>query len=551
MSLEEAREHAAHVSMIPEWVRDRVAENMPHYLWIETAYSGRDRWLRCEACGTVWDEHRGRKWPTSLRQGEATGCPRCGETVIPKQMGRGFRHIRDRLKLIWYEKSAADPNAIVAYGAWCERDFEFAAETHPWTLDADVDVRSFAVFVWGQDGHRYRTYRTVWEDDRGILHEGWKFKRVEQLGHLTFGDQTGPGRLYCEPVPAVLLDDTLDDALTGTPFARAWEWDYLLNDRGFDGVEALTLIARYPCIEYMTKLGMTGFLPARLLGELPADAIYWRGRSMAAVFRLDKGRLGELKHAGITLTPTLLTLLRWLDAQGIRLAAPAAQAVAMLLGRYTTCERLGMALDDRLARFRHGRVKKALKYMARTAQKVRDTDLNAGDFFDYWSQMERLGEDLGQDANAFPADLRAAEARLQERLRRQKEEADAAAQAKKDELIAKQLKALTRRYGFSFGGLTLRPAKDSAEVIREGKELHHCVGSYVGSYAAGTTAICVLRRDVDPDAPWRTVEIKDGRVIQDRGYHNDVKGFGIPLTDEYRAALALFWEAWRERRQSA
>ena len=52
-----------------------------------------------------------------LRQGQRTCCPRCGEAVIPKQMGRGFRHIRDKLKLIWYEKSAADPNAIVAYGA--------------------------------------------------------------------------------------------------------------------------------------------------------------------------------------------------------------------------------------------------------------------------------------------------------------------------------------------------------------------------------------------------------------------------------------------------
>lgn len=165
--------------------------------------------------------------------------------------------------------------------------------------------------------------------------------------------------------------------------------------------------------------------------------------------------------------------------------------------------------------------------------------------------MERLGEDLGRDANAFPSDLRAAEARATERLRRQREELDTASRAKKDEMIAKRLDQLTKRYGFSFGGLTLRPAKDSAEVIREGKALHHCVGGYVDSYAAGATAICVLRRDVDPNAPWRTVEIKNGRVIQDRGYHNDVKNFGIPMTDAYRAALALFWEAWRERRNTA
>ena len=546
MTVEEALELAPSVRSVPEWVIERAAENLPRYLWITT--EGRERWLRCEACGTQWEEHRGRKWPDDLRQGQRTSCPRCGEAVIPKQMGRGFRNIKDRLKLIWYERSPERPDAIAAHGAWCERDFDFADGERPWTLAPEVEVRSFAVFIHGEDGYRFRHYHTVWEDSNGILHDGWRFKPVNRLGCLTFGDQYLFMGRYSDPVPAVLLEDTLADALRDTPFLRAWDGAYMLNEHGRDGVEALTLIARYPCVEYLTKLGMTEFMTARLLNGLPGGEMNWRGRSMAQVFRLDRGRLGELKHAGIMLTPPLLILLHWLERQGIRLTAPEAANVAELLARYTTGERQNIGLENGLKHLEKSRWKKALRYMARTAAKLRDMRLHCGDFFDYWIQMARLHEDLNRDAVAFPSDLRAAEARATERLRRLKDEQNAAARAIKDEKIAKLLPGLTKRYGFSFGGLTLRPARDSAEVIREGRALHHCVAGYVDNYAAGHTVICVLRRDCDPDMPWRTVEISTGgRLIQDRGFHNDRAGFGLPLTESYRAALDCFWSAWRER----
>lgn len=545
MTVEEALALAPAVGHVPQEILERAAENLPRYLWIQT--EGRERWMRCEACGSTREEHKGRRWPSDLKQGERTACPCCGETVTPKHLDRGFRHIRDRVKLVWYDRSPARPDALVAYGAWCERDFGFADGERPWALPVEAEVRSFAVFIPGEDGYRFRQYRAVWEDERGFLHDGWKFRPVERLGHLTFGDQLRLG-LYADPVPAVLLDDTLDDALRGTAFARAWSWEYLMNDRGFDGVEALTLIARYPCIEYMTKLRMTDFLKARLQGQLPPGEVNWNGRSMAEVFRLDRGRLGELKHAGIALTPELLPVLHWLDRAGIRLTAPAAENVAVLLGRHSTAEQIVFALERGLEPFQPSRRKKAIKYMARTAERHGGTRLHAGDFFDYWRDAAGLGDDLNDDAVAFPADLHAAEARLEARLRRQKEEADAAANAERDAKIRERWKQLNRQYGFSFGGLTLRPAMDCAEVRREGQALRHCVGGYASDYAAGRTNIFVLRRDVDPDMPWRTVEISSaGKMVQDRGFHNDIVSFGLPITEDYRAALDCFWSAWRER----
>ena len=75
------------------------------------------------------------------------------------------------------------------------------------------------------------------------------------------------------------------------------------------------------------------------------------------------------------------------------------------------------------------------------------------------------------------------------------------------------------------------------------------MGSYVNKYSSGETVICVLRRAVDPDAPFRTVEISatTGKLVQDQGLHNDWGKYEID--DKYRAMLELFWEAWRERKK--
>lgn len=546
MPVEHALQHAGSVYCTPDWVREYARMLMPRYLWILT--DGRTRWLRCEACETQWEEHKGRRWPNALTHNEPACCPRCGEMVTPKQMGRGYGNIRDRLQLIWYEGSHDHDGDVVAYGALCERDFAFADE-RPWTLDATIEVRSFAVFQYGEDGFRFRHRWTRWEGPDGEIREGWRFEPISRLGHLTFGSDMSAMRMYRDPIPTQLIEESLYGAIRGTPFEKAWDWDYMLNDRGFDGVEALTLIARYPCIEYLTKLGMTDLLPARLLGHLPAGEVNWNGGSMAKVLRLSKTRLGELKHAGIRVTAALLTVLHWLEREEIHLTARQAEMLAEGLRRTTTPERFGAMLANGLKVFEPSRRRKALKYVAATMTKrARDTRLHFGDISDYWKNAADLGDDMNADATAFPSDLGAAEARVLERRRRRKEEEDAAKNAAKDEQIRKRWKALNRKYGFHFGGLTLRPAMDCAEVIREGNVLKHCVAGYVSDYAAGRTVICVLRRDCDPDMPWRTVEISSaGMLVQDRGFHNDRTGFGLAMTENYRAALNLFWAAWRER----
>lgn len=62
---------------------------------------------------------------------------------------------------------------------------------------------------------------------------------------------------------------------------------------------------------------------------------------------------------------------------------------------------------------------------------------------------------------------------------------------------------------------------DSKELIKEGQELKHCVGSYIKKVALGKCAIAFLRKKKTPDKSYTTIEISDeDEIIQIRKKHN-------------------------------
>ena len=85
---------------------------------------------------------------------------------------------------------------------------------------------------------------------------------------------------------------------------------------------------------------------------------------------------------------------------------------------------------------------------------------------------------------------------------------------------------------FELDGLLIRPCQSEAELIREGKDLHHCVATYAKRHAEGKTAILFIRQVTEPDKPFFTLEFdeKAKKVRQNRGLRNcdrtpEVKAF--------------------------
>ena len=350
------------------------------------------------------------------------------------------------------------------------------------------------------------------------------------------GAENGLGRMHAGfmgyDAPYALLFGGPEGVIVGTKFARAWDESYLCGEP----MLALHQMAKHPCVEYLTKLGLTEWLERWLEGELPRGAVNWRGKRMDRVLGLTREELGRMKAAGIPAEPRQTLLMRAARDAGARLRM---EDLRELAERYRG--RLSKPAEDMqelAAMHPRNRRTKAVRYLAR--QSTRGTP--PGDVLDYWRDCKRLEENLTDDEIAFPADVQERHERLRMRI-------DALQNRELDEKIAERAEGLEKEFGFSFGGLILRPARDAAEIIREGRVLHHCVGGYVRSYAEGKTVICVLRRAVQPEEPWRTVEISpQGHVRQDRGAYNDM-GRGIALDESYHQMLTMFWSAWDERKK--
>ena len=133
---------------------------------------------------------------------------------------------------------------------------------------------------------------------------------------------------------------------------------------------------------------------------------------------------------------------------------------------------------------------------------------------DYWNMARRLHRDLTDSLVRWPWNLKAAHDQV---MGEQKAKEDAALH----ELFLERAIEL-EPLSFELDGLLIRPCQTETELIREGKDLHHCVATYAKNHATGKTAILFIRKVEEPDTPFFTLEFdeKTKKVKQNRGLRN-------------------------------
>lgn len=156
---------------------------------------------------------------------------------------------------------------------------------------------------------------------------------------------------------------------------------------------------------------------------------------------------------------------------------------------------------------------------------------------DYWNMAQYLGWDMGDSLVRWPRDLHAAHDRAAKEQENRKDELLAARFGQR----AQELEALS----FEADGLLIRPCRTQAELIAEGKALHHCVASYAEDHAKGRTAIFFIRKADAPDDPFFTLDLNEKKlaVRQNRGLRNCAR------TAEVQAFEAA-WLDWARRKQT-
>ncbi len=90
-------------------------------------------------------------------------------------------------------------------------------------------------------------------------------------------------------------------------------------------------------------------------------------------------------------------------------------------------------------------------------------------------------------------------------------------------------------------GLMIYACSSHQALIKEGKLLSHCVANYAGEHSQEKTNILFIRKIDEPLVPYYTLEYKNGSIIQNRGYKNDMNG-----TVAKPEAVILFQARWLE-----
>ena len=162
----------------------------------------------------------------------------------------------------------------------------------------------------------------------------------------------------------------------------------------------------------------------------------------------------------------------------------------------------------------HLPVQRTLNYLDKHLHKPYGIKIDARYLIDYWDALKMIYGEVPPSIQ-FPKDLRFAHDEKVKMIAKKSDEITNAAIVRRAEYLK------IYAYTDEGVGLTIRPCANQDELIAEGKSLDHCVANYANDIAKGRTSIFFIRKLSEPDVPYYTLEYKNGKIHQNRGYKNN------------------------------
>lgn len=276
--------------------------------------------------------------------------------------------------------------------------------------------------------------------------------------------------------------------------------------------------ARYPDMEMITKLGMDHL--AFNLTVKNAVNFNPRGKEIHDRLRINKERLPDfIEKKGDTRTMRLYQIERragkhWTDEEFEiieKIFNDVSDDILAKVLKYLAPVRLRNYLRKKKAWYKDSKD----RYKAARLRR---------EYFDYIVMRERAGYDMTDDIILYPKDIHRRHQEMVIESENIKADARKKEALEKFPNIEKNYKKISDTYSATAAGYIIRPAKDAAEIITEGRVLHHCVGAgdtYLAKHNKGKSFILFLRSVKEPDTPYITIEIEGEKIIQWYGAYDD------------------------------
>ncbi|EGG33421.1 PcfJ domain-containing protein [Paenibacillus sp. HGF5] len=487
--MSEFNEHKAHFGPISKDVMDYVTNEVllrSRYLFTQT--SARIQFAYC----THFNQRHKPEIP--LKHNSKAVCPKCNSTCTVKKSHVGRKYMVDKAYVVYYQKSILDPTIMTAMGLYVQRDYRGDFKK----VETLYRPSCSYVFQMGRSSMFYTGYynQKNWYENKNI---------------------TSEYSLYKNGTPCYYSRESIRKAIEGTPFQYS-TWDEYDEQ---DMTKFFGLYSKYPCIEYLTKMGYKYFVHAKLYGAKTYGAIKWSGKSVEQILKLNKQDLREIRqHDDIdALTLRLYQITRKDNNR------PSLKEIKSFVKRAGDC------FEELKPMLKFQNFRRCVAYMDKQIKKNprsfrRSTDVLTM-WKDYISDCKNLGLDLKRSNIVFPSNLHKAH---QDTIKQVEIKVSIEAERK-----IKERSEILEKLKFSYNGFIVRAAKSAKEIIDEGKALSHCVGNYASDHADGKTNILMIRKVADPETPFYTMEVKDGRVVQTYGYDNFLPtGDVLELIDRFK-----------------
>ncbi len=153
---------------------------------------------------------------------------------------------------------------------------------------------------------------------------------------------------------------------------------------------------------------------------------------------------------------------------------------------------------------------------------------------DYLNMSRELKADLNNRTVLFPNSLKLEHDRAVRKVG-----------SLRDQEVVKNFKESVEKYKYlefedEKHDFFIKVPSSQEELYEEGRQLHHCVGSYVNSVASGSSLILFIRKKDEPDTPLCTIEVRGNRIVQAKTRFNN-PAYSVP-------GVRNFIFAWKKAR---
>ena len=462
----------------------------------------------------------------TVKHKSKTFCPYCKEYVEIRCTSYSRKYFVQQGYFMRFEQSVID-GSLVARGLYAVRDLSKDYKSKPIYKDKDYyiftpkPVRASLRSVWYSlgEGKISSWYRADGYEIVNSFKEGWDYFNFRGMDFYSMDEQS------------------FKDADKGDLKYSGWEsWGQK------EIISYLNMYIKWPCVEYLSKLGFKRLITGYLDGEQTQKTINWRGKSLTSVLKCSKADIKVLKDMASKVTFDFLWEMKFCRDNGVQ----SIEDILWLMEIYRAVRR-DLVQYVKLQNVRRYTEKQYNRRFPEDEYDPEDDPYNeftqeahteqrqwrrlrdiASEWKDYLDMAQKLNMDMNDKLVLFPRDLQREHDKLATLIKVKK------SKELKDKIIkrCKELEYLR----FQVNGLIIRPAESPAQLMYEGKRLKHCVATYAERHAEGQTTIMFIRKASDPNTPYYTVEIQGKSIIQCRGYKN------CDQTPEIKEFMELFRE---------